>query len=141
MSNQDKLQEFRFFEAVPNTSGGIASPVGSDTLATFAIHVDPGDVVALVGNVGWQADAGGNVELIVSINRSFFSFGPNITTVFQARDSADSDEDNKRVTSLSHVDSGFATKELVTYNLVITSNNPATIIGPITFFGEKISTS
>jgi hypothetical protein len=149
--HHNEFERFAFFVLPSNTSGSVSIPLstGPTTLATLTIHTDPDDVVSLTGTVGWRVIANGTgltrANVLFQFMRHAVVGGP---VIFSADDSGESGFDLNKVTSFSHVDTGFTdfddsgfTKRRTTYFLTAQLLDPgsaATVIGPITFTATEI---
>ena len=143
------LENFRFFVLPSNTAGSVCIPITDSptprTLASLILRSDcEFDFTALAATVGWQAVSEGRGIDRVSVLFKIWR-GTPVTgqLIFSARDSAESDDDNRRVTSFTHVDTGFDFRSSRPPVYFLTAELPnegsaANVIGPITFTATEI---
>lgn len=102
-------------------------------IASLTTNVASNLLIALRATIGWQAVSGGRTNVIFKIWRGAPVTG---TLIFSAEDSGESGFDRNRVTSFSHVDSGFTASQPVTYTLTVETPDAGrivNIVGPVTF--------
>jgi hypothetical protein len=126
-----------YFEFINNTFGGANIPVAQTPvpLAYLTVQVQPGQRVILRPAVCWIIPSTSVSQPRVSLLFKLWRGAPGTgVLVASATDSAD--VERSAVTSFSHVDSGFAAAQAVTY--VLTAEVPvagytASIAGALTF--------
>jgi len=129
-------QAISSFSTLPdNNSGSVNIPITTSAtpLAAITAQASPGLDLVLRASVGWQLPAGPVTPILFKIWRG----SPNIgTLIYSAIDTGEGNFDFRKVTSLAHVDRGFAASGPVTYTLTAELTNPGTaasVIGPLTF--------
>lgn len=140
MDRYGKLDEFGYYVLPSNISGSVDISLESAVtdLASTKIHSDRDHAVLLTATVGYQAVTDGTGLSRVNV---LFKIWRGSTMVFSANDTAESTSDQKRVTSFTHVDTGFTASRH--YKYVLTAELPdigsaATIIGPVTLTATEI---
>lgn len=129
-------QELSAFSTFPdNTSGSVSIPITTSAtpLAAISVQASPDLVLALRATVGWQLPPGRITPILFKIWRGAPNTG---NLIYSATDSGEGNFDFRKVTSLAHVDRGFAASGLVTYTLTAELTDPetaASVIGPCTF--------
>ncbi|MCR2806003.1 hypothetical protein [Paenibacillus soyae] len=147
-----ELKAFSFFVLPNNVTGGTAIVLtpAPQSIAAFTISTSGSDLVSLFGTVGWQAvvDQGGQVQKVDVIFEMWRGAVGTGELIFRVIDSAQATNqlgqlfDNLRVTTLKHIDKRFQSSSSSVYTLSARLGtggaSAATVIGPITYFGEAI---
>ena len=124
-----------FFTLPQNTSGSVSIPItaAGTPLAAITAEASPGLKFSLRAAVGWLLPS----RLITPILFRIWRGAPNTgTLIYSAQDSGEGSFDNRKVTALAHIDSGFTASGPVTYTLTAELTNPGTaanVVGPLTF--------
>lgn len=140
MERHDKLDEIGYYVLPNNISESVTISLESAAtdLASIKIHSDRDHVVLLTATVGYLAVTDGTGLSRVNV---LFKIWRGSTVVFSANDTAESNSDQKKVTSFTHVDTGFTASKH--YKYVLTAELPdtgsaATVIGPVTLTAIEI---
>ena len=126
--------EFKFYELPNNNVGGAIIPISQTPmpLAALTINTASNVVITIRPTLGWQSLTE-PTTVVFKVWRGAPTTG---TLVASDEESGESGFDRYRVTSFSHVDSGFASSQPVTYVITaetVGSGTRANIIGPVTF--------
>ncbi|CVK20727.1 MULTISPECIES: hypothetical protein [Sporomusa] len=149
MGHDVEINNVRFYVLRNNTTGSVSipltlsptpTPLASITLRS---NFDCGRAVVLNATVGWLAVTNGTgidrVNVLFKIWRGSPATG---NLIFSVVDSGESDFDNRKVTSFTHVDSNFDLRSSRPPSYFLTAElldvgSAATVIGPITFIATE----
>ncbi|EHQ88498.1 hypothetical protein [Desulfosporosinus youngiae] len=126
-----------FYTLPQNTAGSVNIPIISTGAPLAALTVETPELnVFLRASIGW-ATPSPPIETATPVLFKIWRGAPDTgTLVYSALDSGEGNWDNRKVTALNHVDSGFTASGPVTYTLTVELINPgiaANVVGPLTF--------
>lgn len=131
--------QFRFYTLPNNTAGGAIIPIltAPAPLSAVTVQAAPGEAVILRAGIGWMISPQPDIfNTVAGILFKLWRGAPITgTLVSSALDSGDSNFDNRKVTRLSYIDTGFTASQPVTYTLaaeLTTSSSHVNVIGPLT---------
>jgi len=131
--------QFRFFTLPNNTAGGALIPILTTPtpLSAVTVQAAPGEATILRAGIGWMITPQPNIFNTTAGILFKLWRGAPITgkLVSSALDSGDSNFDNRKVTRLSYIDTGFTASQPVTYTLtaeLTSSSSSVNVIGPLT---------
>lgn len=131
--------QFSFFTLPNNTVGGALIPILTTPtpLSAVTVQAAPGEATILRAGIGWMITPQPNIfNTVAGVLFKLWRGAPITgTLVSSALDSGDSNFDNRKVTRLLHIDTGFTASQPVTYTLtaeLTTSSSSVNVIGPLT---------
>ena len=149
MGHDVEINNVRFYVLRNNTTGSVCIPLTLSPTptplasVTLRSNFDCDRAVFLDATVGWLAATNGTGLERVSVLFKIWRGSPATgNLIFSVIDSGDSNADNRKVTSFTHVDSYFDSRSSRPLSYFLTAEflnvgNAATVIGPITLIATE----